>query len=349
MPATYTVGGQPASNGWSDVTTTYTAYLDTPLVNGQAYPTLTVDPKSYRFRMLNAGNDRFLNLGLYLAADKQTTNPNTPNDPKSQPELCDGRLVRKDNTPLNVSDCTEVKMVAMDGSYPGLYYTAAELLANQPASPDGVLAFPTSGGLMGTGWGDPSGQLAEGVPDPATIGPNFYLIGNDAGYLANMVDIPSTPVNFETNKRSITVMNVLEHGLYLGAGNRADVVVGEINYGGDMVRFTVQTARRRTPYKAVHATRGKAVRAEPISALYEQGKVRHVGYFRELEDRRKTILASIEDQGKLTPELKARIEATLDKSELEYLYLPYRPKRRTKATIAREKGLEPIEIGRAHV
>ena len=66
--------------------------------------------------------------------------------------------------------------------------------------------------------------------------------------------------------------------------HRADVVVGEINYGGDMVRFTVQTARRRTPYKAVHATRGKAVRAEPISALYEQGKVRHVGYFRELED-----------------------------------------------------------------
>ena len=67
-----------------------------------------------------------------------------------------------------------------------------------------------------------------------------------------------------------------------------------------------------------------------------------LGYFRELEDRRKTILASIEDQGKLTPELKARIEATLEKSELEDLYLPYRPKRRTKATIAREKGLEPI-------
>lgn len=66
--------------------------------------------------------------------------------------------------------------------------------------------------------------------------------------------------------------------------HRADVVVGEVNYGGEMVRFTIQTARPRTPYKAVTATRGKAVRAEPISALYEQGKVRHVGYFRELED-----------------------------------------------------------------
>jgi uncharacterized protein len=67
-----------------------------------------------------------------------------------------------------------------------------------------------------------------------------------------------------------------------------------------------------------------------------------LAYFRDLMDRRETILASIAEQGKLTDELKARIEATLDKSELEDLYLPYKPKRRTKATIAREKGLEPL-------
>jgi protein Tex len=67
-----------------------------------------------------------------------------------------------------------------------------------------------------------------------------------------------------------------------------------------------------------------------------------LAYFRELEDRRETILASIAEQGKLTAELKAKIEATLEKSELEDLYLPYRPKRRTKATIAKERGLEPL-------
>jgi uncharacterized protein len=67
-----------------------------------------------------------------------------------------------------------------------------------------------------------------------------------------------------------------------------------------------------------------------------------LAYFRDLTERRETILASIAEQGKLTDELKARIEATLDKSELEDLYLPYKPKRRTKATIAREKGLEPL-------
>jgi uncharacterized protein len=69
-----------------------------------------------------------------------------------------------------------------------------------------------------------------------------------------------------------------------------------------------------------------------------------LAYFRELQDRRATILASIEEQGKLTPDLRARIEATLEKSELEDLYLPYKPKRRTKATIAREKGLEPLAL-----
>ena len=67
-----------------------------------------------------------------------------------------------------------------------------------------------------------------------------------------------------------------------------------------------------------------------------------LGYFRELEDRRATVLKTIEEQGKLTPELRAKIEATLEKNELEDLYLPYKPKRRTKAIIAREKGLEPL-------
>ena len=58
--------------------------------------------------------------------------------------------------------------------------------------------------------------------------------------------------------------------------------------------------------------------------------------------RRETILHSIGEQGKLTPELQARIEATFEKNELEDLYLPYKPKRRTKAMIAREQGLEPL-------
>lgn len=63
-------------------------------------------------------------------------------------------------------------------------------------------------------------------------------------------------------------------------------------------------------------------------------------YLTELEERKATILEAIASQGKLTDELKAKIEACLQKNELEDLYLPYKPKRRTRATIAREKGLE---------
>lgn len=63
---------------------------------------------------------------------------------------------------------------------------------------------------------------------------------------------------------------------------------------------------------------------------------------RELDKRREAILKSVEDQGKMTPELKKAIEGAETMSKLEDIYLPYKPKRRTKATIAREKGLEPL-------
>jgi uncharacterized protein len=65
-------------------------------------------------------------------------------------------------------------------------------------------------------------------------------------------------------------------------------------------------------------------------------------YLRELEERRAAILASIEEQGKLTGELRAAIEAAATKQTLEDIYLPYKPKRRTRAQIAREAGLEPL-------
>ena len=67
-----------------------------------------------------------------------------------------------------------------------------------------------------------------------------------------------------------------------------------------------------------------------------------LAYLRELEDRRAAVLGSIDEQGKLTPELRAAIEAAPTKQELEDLYLPYKPKRRTKGMIAREAGIEPL-------
>jgi phage terminase large subunit-like protein len=64
-----------------------------------------------------------------------------------------------------------------------------------------------------------------------------------------------------------------------------DRIVAEVNNGGDLVEHTLRTIDKQIPYKAVHASRGKRVRAEPIAALYEQGKVHHVGSFPQLEDQ----------------------------------------------------------------
>jgi phage terminase large subunit-like protein len=65
----------------------------------------------------------------------------------------------------------------------------------------------------------------------------------------------------------------------------ADVIVAETNQGGEMVKATIQSARPGISYKGVHASRGKVTRAEPISALYEQGRISHVGAFPQLEDQ----------------------------------------------------------------
>lgn len=137
------------------------AYMDTPLVNGTAYPYLTVSPKAYRFRILNGCNDRSLNLQLYYA------------DP---------------------SNATEVKMV--------------------PAVPGAGLPpnWPTDG-------------RDGGVPDPGTVGPPMIEIGTEGGFLPAPVVIPPTPIGYEYNRRSVTVLNVSTHSLLLGPAERADVII----------------------------------------------------------------------------------------------------------------------------
>jgi predicted phage terminase large subunit-like protein len=65
---------------------------------------------------------------------------------------------------------------------------------------------------------------------------------------------------------------------------KADRIVAEKNMGGDLVEATLRTVDPSIPYKGVHASRGKVVRAEPVAALYEQGRVHHVGTFAALED-----------------------------------------------------------------
>lgn len=120
---------------------------------------------------------------------------------------------------------------------------------------------------------DPSGSGDEDNADNDAIGIVVGALGTDGNaYVLEDCTVKAGPGTWG----SVATTAYERH--------QADLVVGETNFGGAMVKQTIQVARARTPYKAVTATRGKVVRAEPYSALYEQGKVRHVGNFPELED-----------------------------------------------------------------
>jgi len=83
--------------------------------------------------------------------------------------------------------------------------------------------------------------------------------------------------------------------LDLYRSHSADRIVAEVNNGGDLVGYTLRTLHPHVPYKALRASRGKRTRAEPVAALYEQGKVHHVGSFPQLEDQLCTWDASGND------------------------------------------------------
>jgi len=87
--------------------------------------------------------------------------------------------------------------------------------------------------------------------------------------------------------------------------HNADAIVAETNYGGEMVKFVVRTAKPRVPFRKVTATRGKQVRAEPIASLQEQGKIRFAGDFPELEDE----LYSFTTQGYIGEQSPNRADA----------------------------------------
>ncbi len=120
---------------------------------------------------------------------------------------------------------------------------------------------------------DPSGSGDTDNVDNDAIGIAIGGLGVDGNaYLLEDATVKAGPATWGR----VAVMAYERH--------EANLIVGEVNYGGAMVEHVIQTARPRTPYKQVTAGRGKHIRAEPFSALYEQGKIRHVGQFRDMED-----------------------------------------------------------------
>lgn len=120
---------------------------------------------------------------------------------------------------------------------------------------------------------DPSGADDEESADNDAIGITVGALGTDGNaYLLEDCTVKAGPATW--GRVATTAFD----------RHKANVIVAEMNFGGAMVQQTIQVARPRTPFKKLTASRGKHVRAEPFSALYEQGKVRHVGDFPELED-----------------------------------------------------------------
>jgi FtsP/CotA-like multicopper oxidase with cupredoxin domain len=156
------------------------SFMDTPLVNGKAYPVVHVAPAAYRMRILNASNDRTLNLSLYQACGSGT-----------------------------------FSLAATNCSFPGATGTEIPLV---PAVRGGA-------GTTGYVYPDQLDGRDSGVPDSTAGGPPFVQIGTEGGLLPAVAVVRPSPVGFEYNRRSITVLNVSTHGLLLGAAERADAIV----------------------------------------------------------------------------------------------------------------------------
>jgi len=231
------------------------AFLDTMLVNGTAYPTLPVQAKPYRFRILNASHDRFLNLQLYkstgivgsinliLGGSGYTTPPTvtitggggTGAAATATVDLTPGSPTFRQVTAVTLttvgSGYTSAPNVVISGNGSGAFATAT--VYTQKTEVGMVPAAPTSG--FPETW--PADGREGGVPDPANKGPAFIQIGTEGGFLPAPVLLPNQPVAWNLDPTMFNVGNVLQQNqgggtLFLGPAERADVIVDFTNFSG---------------------------------------------------------------------------------------------------------------------
>ena len=286
------------------------SFLDTPMVNGNPYPTVQVGPHAYRFRILNAANDRYLNLQLYYAEPLSVLVTSAGFGYSSSPNVTfiggggTGAIAQAVLTPTTVSSVNVTNggtgYTTATGPFSGGGGNGAAATANVNLTSHTVANITlTNGGFgytsaptvtivgtgtgatttasistssvasiniisPGTGWtsaprvsitgGNGTGASAVasinsevhmvpatpnsglpatwptdgrdgGVPDPGTVGPDWIQIGTEGGFLPAPAVVPSVPVGYDYNRRSIVVLNVLNKALYLGPAERADVIV----------------------------------------------------------------------------------------------------------------------------
>jgi FtsP/CotA-like multicopper oxidase with cupredoxin domain/fibronectin type 3 domain-containing protein len=191
--------------------TTPEAFMDTPLVNGVAYPSLTVKPQAYRLRMLNATNDRYLNLGIYVGVDDATA-------PVRNTE------VQTIAYPVTLPACDATGTVAAATGH-----STGNVVINLDGTSSTVPCLPTD-------WPtDVPAGMPGGVPDPASVGPKIVQVGNETGWLPQTRHIRSTPVSYAGSQIAgdgTALNNVGTHGLFLSPAERGDLVIDFSAFAG---------------------------------------------------------------------------------------------------------------------
>jgi FtsP/CotA-like multicopper oxidase with cupredoxin domain len=307
-PVTLVDGTQ--APGVPDVSMVMEGFMDTPVINGTAYPVLTVQPKAYRFRILNACNERFVNLQIYYAdpmnilmtsggsgysatptvtfsgggATTQATGTATVTNAVNSITLLNpgagytsvpivtikggggfgatatatvaGGAITGITIENKGSGYTTVPTVTFKGgggtvqatatatitgvitgiivTNPGAGYTSPPTVTITDSTGSGAIALASANtevkmvpAVPTPNWPAtwPTDGRDGGVPDPAAAGPDIIQIGTEGGFLGNPAVIPSTPIGYNYNRRDITVLNVGNHGLFLGPAERADIIV----------------------------------------------------------------------------------------------------------------------------
>lgn len=118
---------------------------------------------------------------------------------------------------------------------------------------------------------DPAASESEDASDTGIIAAGIDR--NGQGYVLGDFSVHASPASW--GREAAAAYHKL----------KGDRIVGEVNNGGDMVAHVIETVDARVPFRQVRASRGKAIRAEPVAALYEQGRIHHVGSFADLEDQ----------------------------------------------------------------
>jgi FtsP/CotA-like multicopper oxidase with cupredoxin domain len=224
------------------------SFMDTPVVNGWAYPYLDVAPTAYRFRILNACNDRYLNLQMYLDASGGGTGATataTVDTTVGSPTFGQVTAIAVNSggsgfvraPGINITggggfgawaSATVVGGVvtAITVTNGGSGYTAAPTITIGATTEVKMVPAVTTNGFPST-W--PTDNRVGGVPDPATAGPKIYQIGSEGGFIPQVAVLPNQPVNYDYDRGSATVLNVLNTGggytLYMGPAERADVII----------------------------------------------------------------------------------------------------------------------------